>query len=129
MTTLDPQPELFRQAELWSFQVAQCFLDPNLGLHRAAKHPDLQELCLALGAEFQARSQAKPIRGLGGLLPLLLRDCEDDLRRHPAHPMDRKVMLAAKLLWTATGPRGRRVALKAWERVWAWEVKAAALGG
>ena len=118
---------MFHQAKLWSFQVAQCFLDQNQGLHRAAKHPDLQELCLALGAEFQARSHAKPVRGLAGLLPLLLRDCEDELRRRRAHPTDQKVLLAAKLLWTATGPRGRRVALNAWERVWGWQVKAAAL--
>jgi hypothetical protein len=129
MTTQASQPELFHQTKLWTSLVARCLLDPSQGLHCAAMHPDLQELCLALGAEFQAQSNGVPVRGLAGLLPLLLRDCEDDLRRQRAHPVDQKVLLAAKLLWTATGPRGRRVALKAWERVWGWKVKVGALAG
>jgi|GEM_PF-5439629 hypothetical protein len=127
MNAQKTQPEKFRQAELWTSLAARCFLDAKQGLSGAAQYPDLQELCQALGAEFQAQAQAKPVRGLAGLLPLLLRDCEDELRRHPTCAADLKVLLAAKLLWTATGPRGRRVALKAWERVWGWKAEAASL--
>jgi len=124
MNALKAQPDLSRPTELPPDQLARLFLDPTWGLHCAAQDPNLQELCQALGGQFQALALRQPVLGLAGLLPLLMHDCEQDLRRQHATETDQRVLLAAKLLWAAAGPRSRRVAVKAWGRVWGWDAGA-----
>lgn len=108
--------------------LADLMIDETWGLARAAQSPTLQTLCFGLGDHFHALSQGKRSpRGLQGLLPLLLRECRQELRLAQARPMDYRVLLAAQLIWAAPelGARGLETARKAWLRVWRRQAGAA----
>jgi hypothetical protein len=108
--------------------LADLMIEETWGLARAAQSPALQALCFGLGDHFSALAQGKPSpRGLQRLLPLLLRDCCQELRLAQARPMDFRVLFAARLVWAAPsfGQRGIQAVRRAWLRVWKRQAGAA----
>lgn len=108
--------------------LAELLIDETWGLARAAQSPALQEICFGLGDHYQALAKGKASpRGLQGLLPLLLKECREELKQMQARPMDYRVLLAARIIWAAPalGLRGLQAARKAWLRVWRRQAGAA----
>lgn len=114
-------------------RLAALLLDPQWGLTQATQVPSLQELCDAMGHYYAGLDAMEaPSQALSGLLPMLLRDCEDELRERHAAMAEFKVLLAARLIWTCPkqGARGVKVAEQAWWRAWGRKADAAqALAG
>jgi hypothetical protein len=103
-------------------ELAALLLDPDWGLVRAAATPSLHEFCLALGEHYAAVARGTgSSKGLIHLLPLLLQEAVEDLRRRRAPRREERVLLAARLAWMAPqlAARGQRLAHRAWARVWA----------
>lgn len=110
-------------------QLAGLLLDAQWGLAQATKVPSLQELCDAMGHYYAGlQAMEAPSQALAGLIPMMIRDCDEELHERHAPPADFKVLMAARLIWACPklGPRGLAAAQRAWVRVWDRRAEASA---
>lgn len=100
-------------------ELAELLLHPSTGLIQATKLPALHELCLGLGEHYASVARGTgSSAGLLNLLPLLLQEAKEELKRRQATTKEQKILLAVRLIWAspAQGERGLRVARKACAR-------------